>query len=59
MVEHAGHLDHALELQFAPATSRLRRAQGLDQVAGFQPQRTLRVGHGAYLLGQRGVGIDA
>jgi hypothetical protein len=59
VIEHAGHLDHALELQFAPAAARLRRAQGLDQVAGLVAQLVLGAGQRTHLLGQRGIGIDA
>ena len=59
MVEHTGHLDHPLELQFAPATPRLRRSQRLHQVGGLGLQLTLRLRQRPHLLGQRGIGIDA
>ncbi len=58
MVEHAGHFNHAFELQLAPAAAGLWCAQGFDQIAGLGAQRKLRLGHLAHLFGQRGVGID-
>jgi hypothetical protein len=59
VVEHAGHFDHPLQLQLAPATTRLRRAQGFHQIAGLAAQQVLCRGQRADLLGQRGVGVNA
>jgi hypothetical protein len=60
VLEHAGHLDHALELDLAPAAAHLRRAQCADQVLRLELQRLLRLvqradllGHGAERLGAR------
>ena len=51
-----GELDHALELQLAPAPADLRRAQGVDQLAGLAAELLGAGGHGAHLLAQPRVG---
>ena len=51
-----GELDHALELQLAPAPADLRRAQGVDQLAGLAAELVGAGGHGAHLLAQPRVG---
>ena len=51
-----GELDHALQLQLAPAPADLWGAQGVDELAGFAAELVRAGGHGAHLLAQPRVG---
>ena len=50
MFEHPGHLDHAAQLDFAPAAAGLRAAERLDQVGRLAAQLLLRLRERADLL---------
>ena len=52
MLQHAGHFDHALQLDFAPAAADLRTPQRLDQVGRLAAQLLLRLRQRFDLLGQ-------
>ena len=59
VVGHARHLDHAAELDLAPAAPGLRGPQGAHQVAGLGLERLLGPGHRAHLFHQPGIRGDA
>jgi hypothetical protein len=52
MVHHAGHLDHATQLEFAPLTARDRGAQRLHQVRGLGAQFLAGIEELGHLLHQ-------
>jgi hypothetical protein len=59
MVQHPGHLDHALQLDLAPAPAHRGLAQRAGQVRRFVPQRGQVVLHQALDLGRElGIGGD-
>ena len=53
VLEHARGFDDAAQLQLAPLPAHVRRAERLDEAAGFDLQRLLRHMERAKLLGQR------
>ena len=57
--QHAGHLDDAAELDFAPAAADLRAAERLDEVRRLAAEFFLRLPQRFDLLGQSAVGLDA
>jgi hypothetical protein len=56
VLDHAGELDDAFQLQLSPAAADLRRAQRGDQRAGLTLQLLGGAVHGAHLLAQPRVG---
>jgi len=59
VVEHAGDLDDALELQLTPSAAHLWTTQRGGQGAGFSPQVLARGHHGIDLLAQAGAQLAA
>ena len=60
MLEHAGHLHHAMQLHLAPAAAHRRLAQRLDEVGGLPAQqRHVRLDQAAQLIAERRIGGDA
>ncbi len=60
VIEHAGHFDDALQLQFAPATAHGRLPQGFDEVRGLVAQHgQVRFDEAFQLLVEGRVGRDA
>src|SRR6185312_10865073 len=55
VLEHAGELDHALQLDLTPAAPDVRSPQGGAEVAGLGPQALLAFGQRAHLFGERAV----
>ena len=55
--EHARHLDHAAELDLAPATSHGRRAERRDEIAGLGAQALLRLRERPHLAEEGAVGL--
>ena len=52
---HAGALDDAPELDLAPSSALIRRAQRADQFVGLDLKRLMRVGERSQLLVELGV----
>ena len=52
---HAGHLDHAAELYFAPTAARGGALQRVNEAGGLRAELLLRQPKRADLLRQRGV----
>ena len=53
--QHAGHLDHALELHLAPTAAHAGSAEGRREPAGFGPELGLRLEQRADLFRQSGI----
>ncbi len=59
MQHHAGHLDHAAQLDLAPAAAHVRLAQGLHEVRGLVAKLVLHFRHLRELLADLAVGFLA
>ncbi len=59
MQHHPGHLDHAAQLDLAPAPTHVGLAQRLHEVRRLVAQLGLHLGHVGELLADLAVGLDA
>ena len=59
ILKHAGHFDDAPQLNLAPATANVRRAQSFDEISGFRLKLQMRLRERFHLLAQLGVRADA
>ena len=59
VVLHAGHLDHAPQLDLPPLAAHHRRTQRLDQVGRFGPELAARIEELAHLLDEALIGALA
>ena len=59
VLQHAGHFDHAAQLNFTPPSARARRAQRGHQFARLAAQLRLRLDQAAHLLAESGIGSGA